>query len=40
MFAVQIKVPYQDDYDALRYDAEEWEGKVISSVSEILKLIN
>lgn len=36
MHAIQIKIPYEDDYNPYRGD---WDGQVISSLREILPLV-
>lgn len=39
MHPVLIRVPYEQDYDAYRINPQEWDGPVISSLEEVLILI-
>ena len=36
MYALQIRVPYESDYDSYR---GEWDGPTISSLREVLALV-
>jgi hypothetical protein len=39
MHPVLIRVPYEDTYDAYRFDPEEWQGATISALKDILTLV-
>lgn len=39
MAPVLIRVPYEENKDAYRINAEEWDGKVISSLIKVLDLV-
>jgi putative hydrolase of the HAD superfamily len=39
MSPILIRVPYENTYDAHRIDAEEWAGRTVSRLSEVLELL-
>jgi putative hydrolase of the HAD superfamily len=40
MQAVQLRVPGEDNPDVYKIDQEDWHGKVVTSLSEVLRLID